>query len=85
VAAQVGSLKSYVAGLRIPGGVKNSLTTQLDQVLALYQRNNVAKALSVLNDFIAHVNDLRSEGVLTATQASFLVASANAISAHMQE
>jgi len=85
VAAQVGSVNTYVAGLPVAGGVKNSLTSQLNQVLSLYQRNNKAEAVSVLRDFITHVNDLRSEGVLTADQATFLVASANAITSHVQE
>ena len=85
VAAQVGSVNTYIAGLPVAGGVMNSLTSQLSQVLSLYQRNNKAGAVSVLSDFITHVNDLRSEGVLTADQATFLVASANAITSHVQE
>jgi hypothetical protein len=85
VAAQVGSVNTYIAGLPLASGVKNSLTSQLNQALSLYQRNNKAGAVSVLRDFVTHVNDLRSEGVLTADQATFLVASANAITSHVLE
>jgi hypothetical protein len=85
VAAQVGSVNTYIAGLAVAGGVKNSLTSQLNQVLSLYQRNNKSGAVSVLSDFVTHVNDLRGEGVLTADQSTFLAASANAITSHVQE
>jgi hypothetical protein len=85
VAAQIGSVKSYVSALPVADGIKSSLIAQLNQVLALYQRNNKAGAVSVVNDFIAHVNGLRSDGALTADQATFLIASAHAITAHILE
>jgi hypothetical protein len=54
-------------------------------VLSRYQRGNKEGAVSVLSDFVTHVNDLRGEGVLSADQAAFLVASANAITSHIRE
>jgi len=83
VLEQLANLKAYVAGLSIDAGIKNSLTTKITQAMTLYSAGKKAQAVSVLKSFINQVNDLRSEGVLTADQARRLVAAANTISTHI--
>ncbi|HZM79852.1 MAG TPA: LamG-like jellyroll fold domain-containing protein [Candidatus Limnocylindrales bacterium] len=77
----VNSLKDFIAGQSIGGGVANALQAMLTRVLAFLNRGQHAEAIAMLdNDFASLVNDQR--GVhLTDAQATELLQSAALISA----
>ena len=77
VAEQISGLKTAIAGLSVPGGVKNALTAKLDQAAKLLAKGETASAARILSsDFIGQVNSLLSEGKLTAAQAAALTVAA---------
>jgi alpha-L-rhamnosidase len=78
-AEQLGHLAAYVATLPIPGGVRNALTTKLDNAASLYTAARNAQAVSMLTAFVNQVNSLRDEGVLTAGESQNLVGAANTV------
>jgi hypothetical protein len=82
-AEQLDHLKGYVATLPIAGGIRNALTTKLDNAASLYADGRNRQAVSMLNAFINQVNSLRDDGVLTADESQNLLgAAATVISTH---
>jgi alpha-L-rhamnosidase len=78
-AEQLNHLTAYVATLPVAGGIRNALTTKVDNAAALYTDGRNGQAVSMLKAFINQVNSLRDEGVLTADQAQNLVGAATTV------
>jgi hypothetical protein len=85
VLGQVDSVKAYVAALPVSGGVKNALTVKLTAVAAQFRSGKKAQAVNTVTAFTNQVTSLAADNVLTAEQATFLLASGTAITGHILE
>ena len=69
-------LKSYIYGLEIGKGIKNSLIKQLEAAENALSNGHEHTAVNILNAFINHVESLMEEQKLTEEQAQYMIASA---------
>jgi YVTN family beta-propeller protein len=81
--ASVASLLSFINSLYaqklLNSGQANSLTKQLVQSLKLIQAGHIDAAVSVLDDYIAEVNDLLASRVLGQVQGAVLIDAGNVL------
>jgi hypothetical protein len=85
VLGQLDSTKAYVAALPVDGGAKNSLTGQLTRAAAQYRSGRLDDAVAAVQAFTSQVSTLARNTVLTAEQATFLRATATAVTTHILE
>jgi hypothetical protein len=83
VQGQLDSLTAQVAGLAIPTAQRNTLTVALTRARAAFRGGDKDAALQAVDGFAGQVRGLTDNGVLVADQAADLIASADAINAHI--
>jgi hypothetical protein len=72
-------LKNDIGSTSLNSGNRNALTVKLDQAYNLLKKSKNAEVVDVMNDFVAQVDELKSEGKLTEEEAARLVDTAEKI------
>lgn len=76
---------AYIEGLGLNGGNTNALTGKLADALGKYCQGKVSQALNKLNAFLNQVQAFENAGKISASEAAYLTAAANAIIAAIND